>query len=113
MEHPGESERGSSGMEFDADEVTSGTLRRYLRLLQQELELPFEVMGINGSGTTTYILHKLDYEIGETVHGLLGIVTDSRNRIHHFPLADLEAIDQTSENFSLLDTYSEWFVSNR
>ena len=51
MERPGDSERGSSGSAFDADEVTSGTLRRYLKLLQQELEMPFEVMGIDGSGT--------------------------------------------------------------
>jgi hypothetical protein len=114
------------------------TLRKYLDFLKRELEQPCQVTGIEDfpweeryvmgfgnkaeyerlkktrpSYTDIYELVSLNEEIDDH-YGLLARVKRlSDKKSFELPLADLEATEEDSKNYQLLDDFSVWFVNWR
>ena len=122
----------------EAPDVNDDTLAKYLGYLKKNVKLPCRVTGIEDMGyfgweeyytfgpgskkeyerlkktrasfTDTFELLGFDDELYE--EGILvnvKRVSDKKRFI--IPLADLEAKDEKSENYQLLDDYVTWFVN--
>jgi hypothetical protein len=121
----------------EVPEANERTLRLYLAYLKKNLEFPCYLTGIEdfpweeryvlGDGskteyeklkktkpsyTDTFEILGLEDEIDES-HGILVKVKRVSDRKKFtLPLADLEAEDQQSNNYQLLDDFSVWFVNS-
>jgi hypothetical protein len=118
-------------------DVNKRTLRRYRDYLQANLEFPCLLTGIEDfpweeryvfgfgskaeyerlkktqpSYTDTFELLGLD-EMNEDYGILADVKRVSDKKKFTLPLADLEATDEKSRNYQLLDDYSVWFVNYR
>ncbi len=119
----------------DVDEETLLTYREYLR---KHLQLPCQLTGIEGfsweerfvfgygsqaeyeqlkkknaSYTDTFDLLTIHWK-PDSFYGLMvevKRVSDKKKFL--LPLADLNAVDEASPNYQLLDDYSGWFVNHR
>lgn len=125
---------------FDGEisDVTEESLAKYLAYLKKHLGLPCELTGIEdfdweeyyliGSGdqeeyerqkktkpsyTDKYELISLADRVDDWVGILAKVKRISDKKKFTLPLAELEAIDERSKNYQMLDDYSVWFVNNR
>ena len=119
----------------DVPVVEPETLERYLDYLKQHLELPCQLTGIEDfPWEEIYVIGPGDKEEHEELrktqpsyldtYELLsfgditwrsGITVNVRRvsdkKTFVLPLADLEATDQKSKNYELLDDFSAWYVN--
>ncbi len=118
--------------------VTEESLSTYLIYLKEHLELPCELIGIEDFDWEEYYMlgpgDQKEYErlkktmpsytdkydllsLADEVDGWVGILVNvkrvSDKKKFTLPLAELEATDERSKNYQLLDDYSVWFVNNR
>ena len=119
-------------------DVTEETLERYLTYLKQHIELPCQLTGIEDFDWEEYYVFgpgdKKEYEklkktrpsytdkfdlvsfedaVDEEVGILVNVRRLSDKKRFTLPLAELEATNEKSKNYTLLDDYSVWFVNNR
>lgn len=119
-------------------EVGETTLSRYQDYLERQLTKPCHLTGIEDfPWEERYVFglgSKRKYEklkkkwpsytdefeflgfddFGDIYEGLLAKIRRiSDEKTFVLPLADLKAIDESSENYQLLDDYSVWFVNSR
>ncbi len=118
--------------------VTEESLTTYLTYLKKHLELPCELTGIEDFDWEEYYVigpgDRKEYErlkktqpsytdkydvlsLADKVDDWVGIIVNvkrvSDKKKFTLPLADLEATDEKSKEYQLLDDYSVWFVNNR
>ncbi len=131
-------ERISSIFGGEIPDVTEESLSTYLTYLKEHLELPCELTGIEDFDWEEYYVlgpgDQKEYErlkktrpsytdkydllsLADKVDGWVGILVNvkrgSDKKKFTLPLAELEATDERSKNYQLLDDYSVWFVNNR
>ena len=131
-------ERISSIFGGEIPDVTEESLSTYLTYLKEHLELPCELTGIEDFDWEEYYVlgpgDQKEYErlkktrpsytdkydllsLSDEVDGWVGILVNvkrvSDKKKFTLPLAELEATDERSKNYQLLDDYSVWFVNNR
>ena len=119
-------------------EVTEESLEKYRAYLQEHLELPCQLTGIEDFAWEEYYVFgpgsQKEYEslkktrpsyrdkfnlvsfedlIDEGAGILVEVRRISDRRKFTIPLAELEATEKKSKNYRLLDDYSVWFVNNR
>ncbi len=122
----------------DVPDVITTTLERYRDYLQQHLELPCQLTGIEdfaweeyyviGPGSKaeherlrktrpsymdTYDLLSFDDDVDPDVGIVVHVSRVSDKKRFHLPLADLEVTKKKSKNYQLLDDYVVWFVNWR
>ena len=122
----------------DVPSVDAETLARYLDHLTQHLELPCQLTGIEdfaweeyyviGPGSQkeherlrttrpsymdTYNLRSFDDDVDLNSGIFVNVQRVSDKKKFFLPLADLEATEQKSKNYELLDDYVTWFVNWR
>ncbi|MCF7911452.1 MAG: hypothetical protein K9M99_02910 [Candidatus Cloacimonetes bacterium] len=115
--------------------VSMATLRKYIKYLQKELEMPCELTGIDdfqweeyyvlGPGdsdeyeklkktrpsyTDTFKLIAVENDITDKRLGIMVSVRRGRQKFY-LPLQDLEATDKKSLNYKLIDEYCSWIVN--
>ena len=120
----------------DVPDVGTKTLERYLDYLKQNLEMPCQVTGIEdfpweefyviGPGSQkeherlrktrpsymdTYELLNFDDEVEPDSGIFVNVHRVSDKKKFFLSLADLEATDEKSKNYQLLDNFSVWFVN--
>jgi len=118
--------------------VTEESLSTYLTYLKEHLELPCELTGIEDFDWEEYYVigpgDQKEYErlkktkpsytdkydllsLADEVDGWVGILVNAKRgsdkKEFTLPLAEMEATDERSKNYQLLDDYSVWFVNNR
>ena len=131
-------ERISSIFGGEIPNVAEESLATYLAYLKEPLELPCELTGIEDFDWEEYYVlgpgDQKEYErlkktrpsytdkydllsLADKVDGWVGILVNvkrvSDKKKFTLPLAELEATDERSKNYQLLDDYSVWFVNNR
>ena len=131
-------ERISSIFGGEIPNVAEESLATYLAYLKEPLELPCELTGIEDFDWEEYYVlgpgDQKEYErlkktrpsyrdkydllsLSDEVDGWVGILVNvkrvSDKKKFTLPLAELEATDERSKNYQLLDDYSVWFVNNR
>ena len=119
-------------------EVTDENLEKYFQYLQENLEMPCIVTGMEdfaweefyvlGPGDEDeyeelkktrpsykdkYTLHSLDEDFDEDSGIYVKVERISDKQYFVLPLADLEAVDKTSRDYQILQDYSMWFVNYR
>lgn len=119
-------------------DVTEETLEQYLTYLKQHIELPCQLTGIEDFDWEEYYVFgpgdKKEYEklkktrpsytdkfelvsfedaVDEEVGILVNVRRLSDKKRFTLPLAELEATNEKSKNYTLLDDYAVWFVNNR
>ena len=122
----------------DVPSVDTDTLERYLEYLKQHLEFPCQLTGIEdfaweeyyviGPGSQkeherlrktrpsymdTYDLLSFDDGVDPNSGIFVNVQRVSDKKKFFLPLADLEATEQQSKNYELLDDYVTWFVNWR
>ncbi len=122
----------------DVPSVDIETLERYLDYLKQNLEFPCQLTGIEdfpweefyviGPGSKkeherlrktrpsymdTYDLLSFDDDVDPNSGIVVNVQRVSDKKKFFLPLADLEATDEKSKNYQLLDDFSVWFVNWR
>jgi len=123
------------GVSVEKIVVSMATLRKYIKYLQKELEMPCELTGIEdfrweeyyvlGPGdmdeyeelkktqpsyTDTFKLIAVENDITEKRLGIMVSVRRGRQKFY-LPLQDLKAIDKKSLNYKLIDEYCTWIVN--
>ncbi|MCF7919259.1 MAG: hypothetical protein K9N06_05045 [Candidatus Cloacimonetes bacterium] len=123
------------GVSGEESVVSMATLRKYIKYLQKELEMPCELTGIQdfrweeyyvlGPGdideyeelkktrpsyTDTFKLIAVENDITEKRHGIMVSVRRGQQKFY-LPLQDLKAIDKKSLNYKLIDEYCSWIVN--
>lgn len=118
--------------------VTEESLSLYLTYLKEHLELPCELTGIEDFGweeqyvlgpgdwkeyeglkktmpsySDKYHLISLVDEVDDWMGILVHVKRVSDKKKFTLPLSDMEATEEGSKNYQLLDDYSVWFVNNR
>jgi hypothetical protein len=119
-------------------DVTEESLETYRSYLQENLELPCQLTGIEDFAWEEYYVFgpgsQKEYEnlkktrpsyrdkfnlvsFEELIDENVGILVEARRvsdrRKFTIPLAELGATEKKSKNYQLLDDYSVWFVNNR
>jgi len=125
----------------EVPDVTTETLARYLACLKQHLVFPCQLTGIEDLGcfaweeyytfgpgskkeyeqlkkkrasyTDTYELLSFDDEVDEDDGILVHVRRLSDKKKFTLTLSDLQATDEQSKNYQLLDDFSVWFVNWR
>jgi hypothetical protein len=122
----------------DVPDVSTATLERYRDYLQQQLELPCQLTGIEsfdweeyytfGPGSAkeyerlrktrpscmdTYELLSFEDDVDPDSGLLVNVRRVSDAKQFLLPLADLEATKKKTKNYQLLDDYAVWFVNWR
>ncbi len=122
----------------DVPDVSTATLQRYRAYLQQHLEFPCQLTGIEdfdweeyyviGPGSKaeherlrktrpscmdTYDLLSFDDDVDPDSGLLVHVRRVSDKKTFLLPLADLEATKKKTKNYQLLDDYAVWFVNWR
>jgi hypothetical protein len=92
----------------------SKVLKAWKKYLSENLSFPFD-------GKIAQYQNKGPLQQGDKIriHGILGyedgygVIVKLRfgKKGHHFPLHYMEALDKTSENEKIIETYSQWFVN--
>ncbi|MCC7212466.1 MAG: hypothetical protein E3K40_10285 [Candidatus Brocadia sp.] len=118
--------------------VGEESLSLYLAYLKEHLELPCELTGIEDFEWEEYYVlgpgDRKEYEgrkktmpsysdkyqlisLADEVDDWMGILVQvkrvSDKKKFTLPLSDMEATEEGSKNYQLLDDYSVWFVNNR
>ena len=131
-------ERISSIFGGEIPDVTEESLATYLTYLKEHIELPCELTGIEDFDWEEYYVigpgDQKEYErlkktkpsytdkydllsLADEVDGWVGILVNvkrvSDKKKFTLPFAELEATDERSKDYQLLDDYSVWFVNNR
>jgi hypothetical protein len=98
--------------ECDGWAVNSKTVDTFLNYLNENLNFPLAVIGLEDD--EKYMLYEIE-DSGDTMYGLTGnakLLSDKRRRFV-VALCDLEAVDERSKNYELLDDYSVWFSNSQ
>jgi hypothetical protein len=98
--------------ECDGWAVNSKTIETFLNHLNKYLDFPFEVIGLEDD--VEYQLYEIE-DSGDTMYGLTGnvkLLSNKRRRLV-VALCDLEAVDERSKNYELLDDYSVWYCNSQ